>query len=127
MRESLQKSGLPEPEFREEMGGFSVYFRKDIYTEDYLRELGLNDRQIRAVMYVKKNGKITNKEYQHLAGITDRTALRDLSFLCKLGILKRIGTTGRKTEYVLIRQKHDKHDINPTKTRHELEKINSDV
>ena len=55
--EAMEEAGLPEPEFKEEMGGFSVYFRKDIYTEEYLRKLGLNERQIKAVMYVKEKGK----------------------------------------------------------------------
>ena len=106
------------------MGGFSVYFRKDIYTEEYLRNLGLNEREIKAVFYVKERGKITNREYQKLIGITDRTALRDLKHLCELEIFQRIGTTGRKTEYILNRQKADNTDINPTKTRQRIEKEN---
>ncbi|MEM2116099.1 MAG: ATP-binding protein, partial [Candidatus Woesearchaeota archaeon] len=40
----MKEAKLPEPEFKEEMGGFSVYFRKDIYTEEYLRKMGLNER-----------------------------------------------------------------------------------
>jgi len=31
--------------------------------------MGLNERQIRAVMYVKERGKITNKEYQEICGV----------------------------------------------------------
>jgi len=86
----------------------------------------LNERQIKAVMYVKEKGKITNKEYQEVAETTDRTALRDLKHLCELGIFQRIGTTGRKTEYILTRQKPDKPDINPTKTRQKSKEGNSD-
>ena len=74
----------------------------------------MNERQIKAVMYVKEKGKITNKEYQEVAETTDRTALRDLKHLCELGIFQRIGTTGRKTEYILTQQKPDK---NPTKKK----------
>ena len=48
-----KKAGLPEPEFKEEFGGFSVCFYKDIYTEEKLRKMGLNDRQIKAIKYVK--------------------------------------------------------------------------
>lgn len=99
--ENMKKAELPEPEFREEMGGFSVYFRKDIYTKEYLKELGLNDRQIRAVMYVKKNGKITNKEYQELVNTTKRTATRDLKDLTVKKILEQIGETGKGTYYIL--------------------------
>ncbi len=45
---------------------------------------------------------------------TDRTALRDLIVICEKGIFKKVGKTGRKTEYIISRQKHD---INPTQTR----------
>jgi ATP-dependent DNA helicase RecG len=63
MRMACQKAGIPEPKF-EEHQGVRVIFRKDIYTEEYLRKIGLNERQIKAVTYVKEKGKITNKEYQ---------------------------------------------------------------
>jgi len=32
--------------------------------EEYLRALGLNERQTRTVMYVKERGKIRNREYR---------------------------------------------------------------
>jgi len=83
------------------MGGFSVYFRKDIYTEEYLRSLGLNERQIKAVMYVKEREEITNKEYQELISTTKRIATRDLKDLTKKEILKQIGDTGKGTYYIL--------------------------
>jgi len=117
MMDLCKKQGLPEPEFREEFGGFSVIFWKDIYNEQYLRKIGLNERQIKAILYVKESGRITNREYQKIAGTTDRTALRDLNRLCDLGILQRIGSTGRKTEYILVGQKPDKTDTNTTQTR----------
>lgn len=56
-----KKAELPEPEFKEEFGGFSVCFSKDIYTEEKLRKMGLNERQVKAAMYVKENNRITNK------------------------------------------------------------------
>lgn len=72
-------SGLPEPEFFEDMGMFSVKFRKDIFTEKNLRELNLSERQIKAVMYVKEKGKITNKEYQELNGVSNKTSYLELT------------------------------------------------
>ena len=47
-------AGIPVPHFKEYQSGFLVEFRKDIYTEEYLRKLGLNERRIKAVMSVKK-------------------------------------------------------------------------
>ncbi len=106
--ENCKKANLPEPEFKEEFGGFSVYFYKDIYTDENLRTMNLNERQIKAVRYVKEKKRITNREYRGMFGITDRMALIDLSELCEKKIFERIGKTGRKTEYVL----HYKHEIN---------------
>lgn len=40
--------------------------------------MGLNDRQIKAVLYLKEKGKITNKEYQNLTGILKQMATIDL-------------------------------------------------
>ena len=108
--EAMSRAGLPEPEFEEEMGGFSVYFRKDIYTEEYLRKMGLNERQIKAVMYVKEKRKITNREYQEIVNTTKRTATRDLKDLTEKGILKQIGDTGKGTYYILIKHKGHKGD-----------------
>ncbi|MCD6104644.1 MAG: hypothetical protein J7J43_02490 [Thermosipho sp. (in: Bacteria)] len=99
--ENMKKAELPEPEFREEMGGFSVYFRKDVYTEEYLRELGLNDRQIKAVMYVKEKGKITNKEYQEINRCSRNTATNDLTELVEKGIFKPSGKRGKGSFYVI--------------------------
>lgn len=92
--------GLPEPEYKEEMGGFSVYFYKDIYTEESLREIGLNERQIKAVMYVKEKGKITNREYQQLNTVSNKTAYLELSNITKKGIFAVEGS-GKTVIYIL--------------------------
>jgi len=75
---------------------------KDIYTEEYFNKLGLNERQIKAVMYVKEKGRITNKEYQQLIkNISRITATRNLTDLTIKGILKMIGTGKRQIHYEL--------------------------
>lgn len=101
MRRACVKAGIPEPKF-EEHQGFRVIFTKDIYTEEYLRNLGLNERQIKAVKYVREKGKITNKEFREIFGVAERTALRDLSDLLIKNVFEKIGKTGRKAEYFLI-------------------------
>lgn len=117
MTEWMKEAGLPEPEFKEEMGGFSVYFYKDIYTEENLRKMGLNERQIKAVMYVKEKGKITNKEYQKVCDISERSATRDLTHLVSIELFKQIGVTGRGTEYILLRRQKDAKGIIKTPER----------
>lgn len=94
---------LPSPDIKEEFGGFTVTIFKDVLSEEQLRKLGLNERQIKAVIYVKNSGKITNKEFQELTGASERTATRDLSQLVSLNIIEQIGITGKGTSYILSR------------------------
>jgi len=106
MIELCKKQNLPEPQFIENaegIGDFTVVFNKDIYTEEYLRKMGLNDRQIKAAMYVKEKGKITNSEYKKINNTTKITASRDLSVLVIKGILEQIGGTGKGTHYILTK------------------------
>lgn len=91
--------GLPKPKF-EEYQGFRVVFMKDIYSEEYLRDLGLNERQIRAVMYLKEKGRITNKDYQVLNKISRETSKIELNALVDKKIIVKIGK-GRGVHYHL--------------------------
>jgi len=76
-------------------------FILDNYTEEYLRKMGLNERQVKSVMYVKEKGRITNTEYQKIAGTIHKTASRDLVDLVGKKIFNQIGTTGKGTYYIL--------------------------
>ena len=96
---------VPRPEFTEQEHGFQVVFRKDIYHEENLRGMGLSERQIRAIIHFKVEGRITNRAYQEVTEVSERTALRDLRDLCDRGLLERHGRTGRDTEYQITRQK----------------------
>ena len=75
MAEAMAASGLPEPEFREEMGGFSVYMSRNPFTQDTLRAAGLSERQIKAVLFASKEGKITNAAYRDLTGVSRAPAI----------------------------------------------------
>ena len=103
IRQHCLDGNLPEPIF-EEYQGFQVVFRKEIYDEEYLSSLNLNERQIKAVMYVKENKQITNKEYQEICNTSARTSSRDLADMVSKGIFEQKGTIGKGTEYTLIRQ-----------------------
>ena len=105
--ELCRENNLPLPEFKEVSNGFLVVFRKDIYTEDYLKKLGLNERQIKAVTYVKEKGRITNKEYQDLNNVSKATATRELKALEEKEILVRVGITGKGTFYILKGSQRD--------------------
>lgn len=97
--EWCREAGLPEPEFREEAGGFRVVFLKDPFTPERLRAMGLNERQVKAVLHVKQHGSIGNKEYQQITGASKPTVTRDLDAMVRLGILTREGGRGRAVRY----------------------------
>lgn len=99
MQKYCREAGLPKPVF-EEYQGFRVIFRKGLYNEEYLRGLGLNERQIEAFFYVKEKGKITNTEYQELCKVKDRLATKELKDLVTRDIFRKIGTTGKSTYYI---------------------------
>ncbi len=87
------------------MSGFFVEFRKDIYNVEYLSGLGLNERQINAVLFAKEKGKISNKEFQEINSISKRTATNELTELVnKYQILIKSGTHGAGISYKPIGQ-----------------------
>jgi ATP-dependent DNA helicase RecG len=101
MIQSLKEVNLPGPEFKEEFNGFSLYIRKNIYTQEKLIALGLNERQIKAVMFVKEKGKITNKEYQELTKISRQMATIDLGDIVRKGVFTKNGKSGKGVTYKL--------------------------
>lgn len=96
---SCREAGLPEPDIQELDGGILVTIFKDKYTVEQLKKLGLNERQIKAVAYVKENGRITNKEYQEYFAVSRITATRDLSELVHKRILRSSETKGPGSYY----------------------------
>ncbi len=75
--------------------------RKDYYTGEKLKEMGLNDRQIKAVMYVKEKRKITNKEYQEITKISRQMATIELTNMVDRGVFIKIGKAGKGVSYQL--------------------------
>ncbi|MDP3111417.1 MAG: ATP-binding protein [Thermodesulfovibrionales bacterium] len=107
MVKQCKNQGLPEPVFKSIRGlEFRTILARDIFTESVLEKLGLNERQLKAVKYVKEREKITNKEYQELSKDISRiTATRDLKDLIEKRIFISVGTGKRDLHYILIKQK----------------------
>ena len=99
--------GLREPDFENIAGGFLVSFHgpDDILLlipesgEINLEELGLNERQIKGLEIIFKNGKITNSEYAREFNISRNSATNDLTSFIEKGLIKRIGK-GRGCYYI---------------------------
>ena len=66
-----------------------------------MQKLGLNERQIKTVMYIKMKEKITNQEFQKLLNVSKRTATNDLEDLVQRHLFEKVGTRGRGTFYKL--------------------------
>ena len=102
MMKQCRAQGSPEPEFVSIRGvEFRTILGRDIFTENMLAKLGLNERQIKAVKYVKEKGRISNKEYKKLTDVSKPTATRDLSELVEKDIFDIMGKGKRNICYFL--------------------------
>lgn len=101
--EALVEAGLPEPIIEEDMKGLRVTFLKDIYTVEYLRKLDINNRQIKAVLFIKQNGKISNSDYQEINSVGKTLATEELRDLIEKELILQSGGKGRGSKYTLVR------------------------
>lgn len=97
----LQTAGLPRPQFISESNHFRLTLYRDIFNEEFLRNLELSERQLKAISYLKGHGHITNADIQALFGVSKSTATRELNDLKNKGIITIEGETGRGTLYRL--------------------------
>ena len=105
--DEIRPQDLPDELFQRELPGIST--ETTAQTEsishlvgegEFLPYLGLNQRQAKAINFIRKNGYITNDYYIQINQISDRHARRDLSQLVEMEIVARVGG-GRSTRYVL--------------------------
>jgi ATP-dependent DNA helicase RecG len=102
MYDEMVRAGHPLPRFKDTPYSFTV-------TLENARErppspswaTNMNERQAKALAYVQRNSRITNREYRELCGdVTAETLRLDLVDLVKRGILLKIGDK-RSTYYIL--------------------------
>jgi len=98
---SCREAELPEPEIKEQHGGISVTLFKDKYTIENLQKIGLNERQIKAIQYLKDNSRITNSDYQNLNKVSRETSSRDLKELIEKKLIKASGLKGAGAYYTI--------------------------
>lgn len=97
-----KKAGLPEPILEYSSGGISVTIYKNTKTKTTITKIKeLNERQVRAIEFVKQKGRITNKDYQTLNHISREMATIDLRKLVEMNILTSSGAKGAGAYYVL--------------------------
>lgn len=91
--DTCKQADLPEPELIEQDGGFSVTLFKDHLTKEQLAKIGLNERQIDAILFYRTKGEIKSLEYAERYKIAERTARADLSELVEKKLLYKQGET----------------------------------
>lgn len=97
-----KKAGLPEPLIESSSGGISVTIMKAKELKFAKNSFdGLNERQVRAIEFVKQKGRITNKDYQTLNNISREMATIDLRKLVERNILTFSGAKGAGAYYAL--------------------------
>ncbi len=109
MEELMLMHGLKKPLYEANQASFKVTFSGpkerilDLVkpsNEIDLRELGLNERQIKALNYLQEKKIISREGYEKQFKTSERTANRELQELISKGFIKKEGT-GRATKYKL--------------------------
>jgi predicted HTH transcriptional regulator len=114
MIDDCLKAGLPEPDFEQRGPHFVVTLWRDWLTDAVMAKFDLNDRQVQAIAYTKRKGRISTGEYRDMTNVSESTALRELRHLTQLGILKKIGDTGRAAHYIVVKAKPVINPSNPS-------------
>ncbi|WP_129631836.1 ATP-binding protein [Candidatus Oscillochloris fontis] len=109
MLRHMEDAGLPPPQFRETAAGFLVTLQGQLLedrgpdtidTRAWVR-LGLNQRQIDAMIFLAEQRRITNRDLQDRhPDVSPETIRRDLADLVERGMLLRVGEK-RATYYIL--------------------------
>jgi predicted HTH transcriptional regulator len=103
IRESLAHN-LPEPDFAQRGGEFTITLWRDWLTTTVMKQIALNDRQRQAVLIAKTNERLSNLVYQKAFDVSKPTASRDLEDMVRKGVLVKTGTTGKGTYYAIDRK-----------------------
>ncbi len=106
MAEALEMHKQPPPDFDNSSPDFfKVIMFASGYSDAELRDMSLNERQVKAIRYLQISKTITNAQYQQLFEASKPTASRDLTYLTTKKLVSKVGTTGKGTSYVLVELK----------------------
>jgi len=101
MIDEMARAGHPAPRFEARPFTFRVTLRNVRERPVSRWEQNLNERQIKALTYLQKHGRITNREYHDLCpDVTPETLRLDLADMVSKGLLLRIGAK-KGTYYIL--------------------------
>ena len=98
----MTQAGHPPPHFKATPYSFTVALSNaQVRRATPAWEKVMNERQARALEYIREHGQITNREYQQLCpDVTPETLRLDLADLVNRGILLRVGAK-KGTYYIM--------------------------
>ena len=102
MIEEMLQFGHPPPEFKATPYSFTVKLFNLIDRAPVIQwDTNMNERQMKAMAFIKENGRITNRDYQSLCpDVSSETLRLDLVDLVDKGLLLKIGDK-KGTYYIL--------------------------
>jgi len=102
MFEEMANAGHPSPEFKEAAFAFTVTFKNVLdHAPQSGPRLSVNERQAKALAFIQRHGRITNRDYQELCpDVTPETLRLDLADLVENSVLLKVGAK-RGTYYIL--------------------------
>lgn len=101
MIRAMTEANLEPPDFDDRGSSFWVTLRsgKPRIPQAEVAHLGLNERQVRALVYLRTHGRLTNRGYQREFSVSERTALYDLQGLVEAGLAIPV-SSGRGRYYI---------------------------
>ncbi len=102
MIDEMVRAGHPPPTFKDTPYSFTVTLQNVREREPQPEWMGrVSERQAKALSYIEKNGRITNREYRELCpDLSSETLRLDLVDLVDKGILLKVGSK-KGTHYIL--------------------------
>ena len=102
----LETNQLPDPTFKELSGGFEVILLgpgkslKEAIEREKMHVLDINERQKKAIEYIRKHGFITSKVYQKINDLGKVYSIKELNDMIAKKIIKKVGK-GKQVKYKL--------------------------
>ena len=104
MNREMNSAGLPKPLYRDTGASFIVTLMgpgEKWMEEEPISHESLNERQRKAIDYIKEKGSITNIEYRELTGLGREYTRKELNDMLAKRILIRKGK-GCSIHYTLV-------------------------
>ena len=102
----MQQNKLSDPVFQNLSGGFEVILTgpgksfEEAIEREKLHILDINERQKKAIEYIKKHGFITSKVYQKINDLGKVYSIKELNDMIAKKIIKKVGK-GKQVNYEL--------------------------